>query len=795
MSEKSEIKGLIAAIDKILVGKHQNLPLWKQGAALSEQQALFREIRPYLMTLRNAEIELLSSSSSDPTTETQTSSDSQQTDLTSATATPTLFADNPSSPETPLAETPCVPTEIAESTHITSDSDLSGSNLSQDVIAGLTPHLKALEEQLQHLRLEVRTLTPKRQDLSELRKRFHPPSQPFVRVDPKSGEDSNLFGPETLEAAEYSLTPIEIKDGCVTLPIEPVEPGQLEPVKSPPHISLRELQLDRSVPDGKVSEMAQILETLSEPSIDQSASEFTDESLPASTSIPAIASFSEIDAGERPETTLTTGPWFLGLAMGETGLSAALWSASADESFPLFQPEDAWSHPFCQPLESAIASEKIYQFLPALDWAIAIPTEESIRLANLIESLVAALEDLFRCEAVGLGKIEGQLQSLAGVVWSAPSHLSDNYRFNLREATLKAGLVHQADQIFFLEPTIAQCLAPQSAAPTGLTTALYWGSDHFEILIAKNLADLSKIQRDHLTVVSLPYGTRQFKQDIFTRLVAPQLADLNAPALPPLSFGSANQVTTAWPWLKSSLFHRDFQGLCDRQTLTSHQKTWRGIYQEQVWQINVSDIETQILNPFWQKIQSLLSAQLPFPSSLQSLILCGDPLIRANTLLGQTIAKTFPAAKLDDRTQSCTASYEAQNLARLAQSPNLCDHRRHQYEDYFLLSELVQSLPAHSFELEELEQIQIRRGINYPAVQSRLVNLLTENRELNFFAVHGETSASLCKLETNQQYRTQQNVLDRLKAQFESLAMYSQQSWDDPKLMDSLYFEQDDPRI
>ncbi|MEM6519644.1 MAG: hypothetical protein AAF722_09995, partial [Cyanobacteria bacterium P01_C01_bin.70] len=207
--------------------------------------------------------------------------------------------------------------------------------------------------------------------------------------------------------------------------------------------------------------------------------------------------------------------WFLGLDLGNTGLSAVLMEQHSGSVHPL-----CWLTPSAEPTHQApnfrmpavaawssashagessaawlgvgqsaltMAAEHSEAWLldalrsqlrtgipyettdgraaPLLQWSesqtIALPAVMSAVQALLqLISQSAAGTDL-QLDAIGLetAQLDAVLTQLQGVVVGIPTNWSDTYCFNLREAVLAAGLVESPDQIFMIEEAIAAVLS------------------------------------------------------------------------------------------------------------------------------------------------------------------------------------------------------------------------------------------------------------------------------------------------------------------------------------------------
>lgn len=214
--------------------------------------------------------------------------------------------------------------------------------------------------------------------------------------------------------------------------------------------------------------------------------------------------------------------WYLGIDLGTTGLSAALFHRDTRKVYPIYwqaehtELSEVEDLPFtfrlpCQVYyvnsqEEATPSH-LQHFKPLLNLAIpyyrgddssrltAFPMiqwsqQQSIFLGGFQEAWTAllstlnpsrvlqgrgtprliernrvncpsiALPNIYRLGAVGLDGEEFQqaLMALGGIILGCPVGATEAYRFNLREAALAAGLVKRPEQIFIIEDAIATLL-------------------------------------------------------------------------------------------------------------------------------------------------------------------------------------------------------------------------------------------------------------------------------------------------------------------------------------------------
>lgn len=148
------------------------------------------------------------------------------------------------------------------------------------------------------------------------------------------------------------------------------------------------------------------------------------------------------------------------------------------------------------------------------------------------------------CGAVGLDDQAFQiaLQQLVGVIMGCPSHWSDAYRFNAREAVLAAGLVTDLAQVVFIEDGIATLLSGLRSTdgrmvvlPQGLpqkhhlhnldwqggTLIINAGAALTELVLVNLPSQLQQLTHADFHVRSFDYAGNAIDQDIICQLIYP----------------------------------------------------------------------------------------------------------------------------------------------------------------------------------------------------------------------------------------------------------------------------------
>ncbi len=210
--------------------------------------------------------------------------------------------------------------------------------------------------------------------------------------------------------------------------------------------------------------------------------------------------------------------WYLGIDLGTTGISATLFNRSTTEVYPLYwstenqQQAASKTRTFRLPAEVYLPSAQEQnttnsnlfsaQLKPYLQIALPYKNEQqkweptlqfnevaTVPLVWVVRSLSKLLLTLrsdrssttLGLTAAGVG-LEQQLfhsaiNNLAGVICTCPSHWSEQYRFNIREALLLSKIIQHPQQVYFVEEAIASLLS-ELDGPSG-EIIQFGNSEHF----------------------------------------------------------------------------------------------------------------------------------------------------------------------------------------------------------------------------------------------------------------------------------------------------------------------------
>ncbi|QZZ22830.1 hypothetical protein J5X98_11020 [Leptothermofonsia sichuanensis E412] len=338
------------------------------------------------------------------------------------------------------------------------------------------------------------------------------------------------------------------------------------------------------------------------------------------------------------------------------------------------------------------------------------------------------------------------LTELTGVILGCPTGWSDTYRFNLRESVLAAGLVTTPGQIFFVEDAIAALLynlpatselASGQIPPVplqGNTFVLNAGATFTELLLVDLPPDPQTLSREDLALRSIAYGGNGIDQDIICQLLYPSAwgwRNLGTPSLD-LPLPGEPDLPTRYRFqqrLRSSDLGQNLVRIARQLKLTLQQEDTASFsLNDRQWSVSQQDFYSRVMAPYIQTINREINALLAQTSmTVQSIrqVLCTGGMA-ANPAIAHWLKQKFPnAALLQDSSHSKAASRRiATGLAKLPIYPQLLDASRHQYDDYFLLRELLRTLPDDPLPLGRILQLLEMQGIHPQQCQPAILRLL-----------------------------------------------------------------------
>jgi hypothetical protein len=339
-------------------------------------------------------------------------------------------------------------------------------------------------------------------------------------------------------------------------------------------------------------------------------------------------------------------------------------------------------------------------------------------------------------------------------VINQPVGASDAYRFNIREAVLATGLVHQPGDIFLIEEVVAALLTElhQPNPPTAVGATVVQASFPVkgEILIISagaTTTELAWVQaaqtgvdltRAAVQQRRLPYAGNAIDQDIICQLIYPRTGDWDDFRLGNLDLPLPGEPDLEARYALQQYLEGSPQG---QKLLNAVRKIKPLLCQQDVGAIADSpktalkyqDFYSWVLSPYLQQLNrelNLLLSQAGRTTDQIQRVVCtgGTGSIPA---IAQWLQQKFSRSQVvqdppHPHSADPTRDRVAQGLALLPRFPHLLDRIRHQYSDYFLLRELLK-LPIEVNEALSATQILQRleqQDVNVAACKSTLIGFL-----------------------------------------------------------------------
>ncbi|MEM9001923.1 MAG: hypothetical protein AAGE59_00205 [Cyanobacteria bacterium P01_F01_bin.86] len=420
---------------------------------------------------------------------------------------------------------------------------------------------------------------------------------------------------------------------------------------------------------------------------------------------------------------------------------------------------------------------------PVIQWSEvqSLPLQRLVAAVQALLSLVRpfAVTPL-EIGAVGLGanQLHQVLDDLQGIIVGHPSSWPDNYCINLREAVLAARLVDNPNQIFFVEEAIAAILSglpdpndppPQQIRQTqtlyqcswqGGTVVISAGMSCTELGIVDLPHPLDAVSREDFFLRNLPYGGDALDLDIICQLLMPperrkprtrgsrsggnwqpRFPETENEQWDSLALESVNLPQLAEPDVSTRVRLRQYleisrlgQSLLDAarylKLILQNQSQFQLELADQSWRVLRRDLESRVLVPYIQRLNQQLSGLLSqtglSPQNINQVICTGGNVSFA--AISRWLRQKFPNATIIQDTypinRSPSCSRVAYGLANLCRYPQVLDVPRHQYSDYFLLHEIVRTLPDQPLPLDGILHLLEEQGINTDACRSRILAIL-----------------------------------------------------------------------
>jgi hypothetical protein len=447
-------------------------------------------------------------------------------------------------------------------------------------------------------------------------------------------------------------------------------------------------------------------------------------------------------------------------------------------AIPHYSPQMSSWEPMLQwSDQQQVALSHIYQALQLL-----LTTFSSSRSPLMVATSTLS------CGAVGLDNaaLQEAFQDLAAVVVGQPYGWSDTYRFNIREAVLGARLVAHPGQVIFIDDAIATILSglrsadgrpvtlpsrlPQqphshNADWRGQTLAINAGATTTEFALV-NLPDApSSLTHRDFTLHSIPLAGDALDQDIICQVLYPShFRSLRSESATAQSHGDRPSDRLLWAdfnldhltlpkpgtpapinrdrlrqYLESSEWGRHLLDMARTiKRVLQQQSSFAFELGDQCWVIPQQELGSRVFVPYVQRlhrelIQFLEQAKVPISEIRHVVCSGGSASLRIvtmwlrqklpqATIIQDTYAASPATSPPDSTAPAC--SRVAYGLASLALHPKVMELPRQRYGDYFLLLELLRTLPNQPLTLSAIMQMLESRGIDPQLCYAQVLAIL-----------------------------------------------------------------------
>ncbi|AFY75355.1 hypothetical protein Syn7502_03515 [Synechococcus sp. PCC 7502] len=452
--------------------------------------------------------------------------------------------------------------------------------------------------------------------------------------------------------------------------------------------------------------------------------------------------FPDGNAMDRIPDASATNIWHLGIDFGYSAIRACLFNQVTQQIYSLaWAGSDVISTDITANISvnSKVAKDEnieislqgVQQFLRVglpfqvqQTWQPLIQWTNQYRLS--LKDLQVYCQELFTqiktASHPDLGNISEILASLGTVILGHPHQWSDAYILNLREMVFASGLVSSIDQVLVIDQAIA-CLFPIQEQLRQLSI----NSGAFTTTISFTGSRQRRLE-------SLEYAGLGINQDIVLELLYAKTKD-KFPATKFIASGSPNpnHRTQLQRFLLNSSIGIEALAIAEEMKLWFSQQpesqSWQGSLGGKPIKILRSDWEVKVIQPFIQSINGAVDELIgsTLPEDITSIAIAGGttqlPAVR------EWLESKFANAEV----QELPNSNLAQGLAiaplhfqSLDTSPEVnLEINRHQYSDYFLLSEICALNLQEPLSLGELIKKLQNRGVNAKACSDRLSTIIS----------------------------------------------------------------------
>lgn len=433
---------------------------------------------------------------------------------------------------------------------------------------------------------------------------------------------------------------------------------------------------------------------------------------------------------------------------------------------------------------------------------------------SLIEkdTQTAVITNNYVCGAVGLEHetFVSALAQLESVIMGSPASWPEAYRFNLREAVLEAGLVKNVNQVVVIEDAIATALSELTSVTEntenyaisefrrGGILIVNVGASTTELALVNLPENGQNLTYSHFHCHSFAYGGHALDQDIICQLLLKDddVGSLGKnqkdreksgqlwprPGYPDLSIRYQLQQ-----WLQSSSYRQELLVTArNLKVILPSEKEFTLNIGDNIKYLQQKDLETKVLEPFVkqlnQELNNFLSKVGISPVGINRAICTGGS--GCWRALAQWLRQKLPNAIIvqdakvesenvelgqenEQRSDNCLSQIEdikvtigrvAYGLAILPLYPQIVNIPQQQYNDYFLLWEILQVFSDYPLSVKEIFQLLEKRGINTRVCQEKIQTILAGKLPPGLIPSHEDL---ILLSEVSQQNNDYQNLKEK----------------------------------
>lgn len=310
------------------------------------------------------------------------------------------------------------------------------------------------------------------------------------------------------------------------------------------------------------------------------------------------------------------------------------------------------------------------------------------------------------------------IDNLETVILGHPHSWSDAYIFNLREAVFESGLVTDMEKVLVIDRAIALSFPLMPTLPRQL--CIDSGAFTTTLSFALDSSVKPECRFDDLEHAGLGIN-----QDIVLQLLYPKTKD-KFPATKFILSGVPNSKyrTDLQQFLTKSPIGLEALAIAEQIKLFFSQEPsaviWQGSLGGKSLKISRSELEIKVIQPFIQTLNDVTDRAI-YGTQPQDIT---DIAISGGTMQIPELRQWLEAKFANARISILPSSNLAEGLAIAPKHSQYLDINRHQYSDYFLLSEICALNLQEPINLANLMKKLQYRGVNAKACTHRLARIL-----------------------------------------------------------------------